>query len=54
MHLDENSTNNEAANLAWGTKSENLSAPRYVEGRRIFMRELWAKRKAAQACQGIS
>lgn len=27
MHLDENSANNRANNLAWGTQKENLNAP---------------------------
>lgn len=27
MHLDENSANNRASNLAWGTQKENLNAP---------------------------
>lgn len=53
MHLDEDSTNNVPSNLAWGTKKENMRAPKYIEGRRAFMRALWAKRKIAQACQDI-
>lgn len=29
MHVDENAVNNRASNLAWGTQSENLSAPAF-------------------------
>jgi hypothetical protein len=31
MHLDENSANNRACNLAWGTQKENLNAPGFIE-----------------------
>lgn len=31
MHLDENSTNNSPANLAWGSQKENLNAPGFLE-----------------------
>lgn len=34
MHLDEDSTNNRADNLAWGTQKENLAAP----GFRAYLR----------------
>lgn len=34
MHLDEDSTNNRAANLQWGTQRENLAAP----GFRAYLR----------------
>lgn len=30
MHLDENSRNNRADNLAWGTQKENLNAPGFL------------------------
>ena len=30
MHLDENSRNNAASNLAWGTQAENLNAPGFL------------------------
>lgn len=30
MHLDENSENNRAANLQWGTQKENLAAPGFL------------------------
>ena len=30
MHLDENSANNCASNLAWGTQKENLNAPGFL------------------------
>lgn len=36
MHLDENSRNNAASNLSWGTQKENLNAPgfkAYCRGR---------------------
>lgn len=35
MHIDENSANNNACNLAWGTQKENLNAPRFHEYRRM-------------------
>jgi hypothetical protein len=31
MHLDENSMNNRADNLKWGTQKENLNAPKFIE-----------------------
>jgi hypothetical protein len=31
MHLDENSMNNKAENLKWGTQKENLNAPKFIE-----------------------
>lgn len=31
MHLDENSRNNNARNLKWGTQKENLNAPGFIE-----------------------
>ncbi|MCB1498605.1 MAG: HNH endonuclease [Bauldia sp.] len=31
MHLDENSANNRADNLRWGTQRENLNAPGFLE-----------------------
>ena len=31
MHLDENSANNRAPNLRWGTQQENLNAPGFIE-----------------------
>ncbi|WOB06553.1 HNH endonuclease signature motif containing protein [Piscinibacter gummiphilus] len=30
MHLDENSRNNRASNLSWGTQKENLNAPGFL------------------------
>ncbi len=30
MHLDENSRNNRADNLAWGSQKENLNAPGFI------------------------
>lgn len=30
MHIDENSRNNQPANLAWGTQKENLNAPKFI------------------------
>lgn len=34
MHLDENSANNRADNLAWGTQKQNLNAEGFKEYRR--------------------
>ncbi len=34
MHLDENSANNRAENLAWGSQKENLNAPAHKEYQR--------------------
>jgi len=34
MHKDENSANNRASNLAWGTQKENLNAPGFLEYKR--------------------
>lgn len=34
MHLDENSANNRATNLSWGTQKENLNAPAVKEYQR--------------------
>lgn len=31
MHLDENSANNRADNLRWGSQKENLNAPGFLE-----------------------
>lgn len=31
MHMDENSANNRAGNLQWGTQKENLNAPGFIE-----------------------
>lgn len=31
MHLDENSRNNVASNLTWGTQKENLNAPGFID-----------------------
>jgi hypothetical protein len=31
MHMDENSANNRASNLAWGTQAQNLNAPAFLE-----------------------
>lgn len=31
MHLDEDSRNNKASNLAWGTQKENLNAPGFLK-----------------------
>jgi HNH endonuclease len=54
MHLNENSLDNRASNLAWGTQKENLNAPGFVTGcaRRTSEREFQAgtggfKRRAA-------
>ena len=30
MHIDENSRNNQAINLVWGTQKENLNAPGFI------------------------
>lgn len=30
MHIDENSMNNRACNLKWGTQKENLNAPKFI------------------------
>ena len=30
MHIDENSRNNRASNLKWGTQKENLNAPGFI------------------------
>ena len=30
MHMDENSMNNKAENLKWGTQKENLNAPKFI------------------------
>lgn len=34
MHKDENSANNRASNLEWGTQKENLNAPGFLEYKR--------------------
>ena len=34
LHIDENSANNRADNLKWGTQKENLNAPGFKEYRR--------------------
>jgi hypothetical protein len=31
MHVNENSADNRATNLAWGTQKENLNAPGFIE-----------------------
>jgi HNH endonuclease len=31
MHLDENSANNRAVNIKWGSQKENLNAPGFLE-----------------------
>jgi len=31
IHIDEDATNNNAANLKWGTQKENLNMPKFIE-----------------------
>ena len=50
MHLDENSENNAASNLAWGTKTENHHAPKYLRKRRECQRRIWLERKERRSC----
>jgi hypothetical protein len=53
MHLDENSRNNRADNLAWGSQKENLNAPGFLaycssDERKAAIRAGKAKARAAR------
>lgn len=54
MHLDENSANNRADNLAWGTQKENLNAPGFKVYRKTKNHEaaLIATHDLAEATHG--
>lgn len=53
LHIDENSANNRADNLKWGTQKENLNAPSFIAycEERIGENSPWVKgrKKAAAA-----
>jgi len=50
IHRDENSLNNKASNLAWGTQKENLNAPGFL----AYCRSDARKTQIAQTRHGVS
>lgn len=47
LHIDEDCSNDRPANLKWGTKHENMSAPKLVEQKRQKMLAHWRAKGAA-------
>lgn len=49
IHIDENSLNNFASNLKWGTQKENLNMPKFISGLKKRLktqkRKGWRKRE---------